>query len=213
VDLRVMPIRFGARPKVSRPNPVTALRQTPPVLLAWTLGRLGLVPIVIAAFVISPPMTAVALLAFIAADLYDGVLARELEADDTSRRVLDSLVDRISIWSVYIAISVAGYLPVALLALLLLRDVYCGVWCYRMVSDRNVAIRADWMHRSLNLMLAGWVVAVPLLGGTARSAVFGAILLFSLVVAADLRRCVLRVLSAAPTVRDAVLPAKDLRAS
>lgn len=213
MDSRVSTDGIGRNQAGSRGTLVASVIRTPPVLLAWTLGRLGLVPIVISAFVISPQMTAVALLAFIAADLYDGVLARELEADDTSRRVLDSLVDRIAIWSVYVAVSVAGYLPAVLLALLLARDLYCGMWCYRMVRDRNVAIRADWLHRSLNLMLAGWVVLVPLLSGSARSISFIAILGFSLVVALDLRRCVLSVLAAPSALRDAVLPARDLRAS
>jgi phosphatidylglycerophosphate synthase len=188
------------------------LIQTPPVLLAWTLGRLGLVPIVIAAFVISPPLTAIALGIFVVADLYDGVLARELDADGPSRRVLDSLVDRVSIWSVFLAVTLAGYLPPFLLGLLLARDFYCGAWCYRMVSSRNVVIRADWMHRSLNLMLAGWVIVAPMMGSAVRSSLFAGIMLFSLLVAADLIRSISRVLGSPPSLRNVVVSARDLRA-
>jgi len=194
-------LRFGFYREVS---------QIPFVLLAWTLGRLGLVPVVIGAFVISPPLTAVALMVFVAADLYDGVLARDLDADGPSRRVLDSLVDRIAIWSVLVAVSLAGYLPPLLLGLLVIRDLYCALWCYRMLSTRNIAIRADWLYRTLNLMLAGWVVIAPLIGSTSRSVAFIAILAFSVLVAVDLRRCVVRVLTT-PSVRDAVLGASALR--
>jgi phosphatidylglycerophosphate synthase len=186
--------------------------QTPPVLLAWTVGRLVLVPIVIAAFVVSPLLAAVTLTVFVIADLYDGVLARELDADGPSRRVLDSLVDRISIWSVYLAVSLAGFLPPLLLLLLFARDLYCGLWCYRMVRARNVAIRADWMYRSLNLMLAVWVIVAPLVSNASRSYLFVGILAFSLLVAADLRRNIGRVLASPSSVRDAVLSAGGLRA-
>lgn len=183
----------------------------PLVLSAWTLGRLGLIPIIIAAFAISPELCAIALAAFVAADLYDGVLARQLNADDPARRAIDSIVDRISIWSVYIAIGIAGYLPVALLGLLLVRDLYCAVWCYRMVRRRGVAIKADWLHRSLNLMLAGWVVIAPQLTGAWRSGVFAGVLAFGFYVAVDLRQCIDRVLRAPVSVHDVVIPAASLR--
>jgi phosphatidylglycerophosphate synthase len=187
--------------------------RTPPVLLAWTLGRLALIPIIVAAFALSPLLTAITLAGFVVADLYDGVLARQLHADDPSRRVLDSAVDRISIWIVYIAVTLAGYLPAVLLILFLARDLYCGVWCYRMIRSRNVAIRADWLYRSLNLMLAGWVIAAPVLSSSGRSVLFVVVLVFSLVVACDLRRCIGRVLNAPISVHDVVLPASDLRVS
>lgn len=202
-------------PKAGVPSPRAGLypdvAQMPPVLLAWTLGRLGLVPIIIGAFVVSPLLTAIALAAFIAADLFDGVLARDLDADGPSRRVLDSLVDRVAIWSVLIAVSLAGYLPPLLLGLLLIRDLYCARWCYRMVSARNVAIRADWLYRGLNLTLAGWVAMAPLIGNTGRIAMFTGILAFAVLVAVDLRRCVGKVLAAPPSVRDLVLRAGALR--
>jgi phosphatidylglycerophosphate synthase len=182
-------------------------------LLGWTLGRLGLIPIVIVSLGISPPLTAVALAAFVLADLYDGVLARQLSADGPSRRVLDSVVDRISIWAVFIAVVLAGYLSVVLLALLLLRDLYCGVLCYEMLRKRNVAIRADWLYRALNLMLAAWVVIAPTTTSATRSILFLAVLGFSIFVAADLRQSIEKILRMQPPVRDAVLAAGELRKS
>lgn len=201
----------GLRGQVSVLHSVRTLFKMPLVLAAWTLGRLGLVPIIIAAFVVSPVLCAVALAAFIAADLYDGVVARELNADDPDRRALDSIVDRIAIWSVYIAVVLAGYLPPILLMLLLTRDLYCAVWCYRMMRQRGIAIKADWMHRSLNLTLAGWVVAAPLLASPLRSALFIGVLAFALFVAVDLRRCIGKVLEAPESFRDMVVPAASLR--
>jgi phosphatidylglycerophosphate synthase len=181
------------------------------VLLAWTLGRLGLVPIIIVSFGVSPALTAAALAMFIVADLYDGVLARQLDADGPSRRILDSLVDRAAIWSVYVAVCLAGYLPVVFLAALLVRDLYCGDQCRKMISARNVVIRADWMYRGLNLMLAGWVIAAPLLHAQLRLSLFAAVLGVSALVAADLRRAVPTVLGMDPPVSDAVLPAGEVR--
>jgi phosphatidylglycerophosphate synthase len=184
----------------------------PAVLLAWTLGRLCLVPIVIAAFIISPFLCALTLAAFVAADLYDGVVARELEADDPTRRALDSIVDRVSVWAVYLAVCVTGYLPAELLGLLFARDLYCAIWCYRMMRAQGVAIKADWLHRSLNLALAGWVAVASLLSEPPRSALFIVILVFAAFVAVDLRRCVGKVLGAPDLFRDMVVPARRLRA-
>ncbi|HEX2086949.1 MAG TPA: CDP-alcohol phosphatidyltransferase family protein, partial [Solirubrobacteraceae bacterium] len=70
----------------------TRFAHVPASLLALTLGRLLLVPVIIVSFDVVPLVTTAALAIFIAADLYDGVLARQLDADDTARRTLDTLV-------------------------------------------------------------------------------------------------------------------------
>lgn len=192
-------------------RPTNAISRTPSVLLAWTLGRLALVPIIIVSFGVSPILTATALTAFVLADLYDGVLARQLGADDPARRILDSLVDRAAIWAVYGAVTLAGFLPPVFLVALLARDLYCGYQCQKIVRARNVAIRADWMYRGLNLMLAGWVVAAPLLHTQLRLGLFTAILAASAVVAVDLKRAVSTVIGMPSSVSAAVIPAGDIR--
>jgi phosphatidylglycerophosphate synthase len=163
------------------------VRTVPGKLLALTLGRLALVPIVLLSLE-TPAVSGLALAAFVALDLYDGVAARGLGADDLTRRALDSIVDRISIWSVYLAVTLLGLLPPILLAALVARDLFCAHWCRRIVLERGVAISADWLYRGLNLALAGWVVAAPLLSGPARASLFAVVLAAAAVVAYDLMR-------------------------
>jgi phosphatidylglycerophosphate synthase len=183
----------------------------PRVLLILTFGRLLFIPIVIVSLVSSPLVTAVALSLFIAADLYDGVAARQLGADDPERRVLDSLVDRAAIWAVYLAATIIGLLPVALFMLMLARDAYCGYVCQQMVRRRNVAIRADWMYRGLNLALAAWIVAAPLVQANVRLGMFAGILAFSAVVAMDLKRSVAAILRMPSSAMSTVIAAGDVR--
>lgn len=190
---------------------IQKFRHLPARLLALTLGRLLLLPVIILSFDTVPAMTAAALTVFIAADLYDGIAARQLDADDVARRVLDTLVDRLSIWPVYIAVTFAGFLPVALLALFAARDSYCGYLCFRLVNARDVAIRADWMYRSLNLMLAGWIVLAPFASSDTRASLFVAILAYSALVAVNLRRSVRVVFRMPATVRSTVISATALR--
>lgn len=213
MNARTASIRPATGLPLQKPQLWSALLSTPTVLLAWTVGRLGLIPVIILSYGVSPLLTAIALTAFVAADLYDGVLARQLEADTPSRRILDSIVDRISIWSVYIALAVVGVMPILLLGLLLGRDLYCGIWCHRMVRTRNIAIKADGLYRALNLMLAAWVVVAPMISSSTRASLFVGIFLFSIVVAVDLRRAVGKVLEMPPEVRDLVIDAGDLRGS
>ena len=185
--------------------------KVPGVLLALTLGRLALVPVIILSFDGVPAITAAALAAFIAVDLFDGVLARWVGADDPPRRALDSIVDRLSIWPVYGAVTLAGFLPPALFVALFARDLYCAYWCYRIVGDRDVAIRADWMYRALNLMLAAWIVLAPFASARLRDVLFVGVLVFSVVVAVDLKRSAVLVLQMPNHVRGVVISAGVLR--
>jgi phosphatidylglycerophosphate synthase len=187
------------------------VKEVPGRLLMLTLGRLVFVPAIIVALSISPLLTLALLAAFIGMDLYDGVLARELGADDPARRALDSVVDRLSIWPVYVAASLMGLLPLVFVALMVARDLYCAALCGRMVRQRDIAIRADWLYRSLNLMLAAWIVAAPLLSPAARLGSFAFVFAFSLLVAADLRRSVLRVMRMPAAATPTVISASSLR--
>lgn len=183
------------------------------VLVYFTFGRLILIPVVIATFAVRPIVTAAALLAFILADIYDGVLARRRDADGPSRRALDSVVDRWAIHAVFITATVAGYFPVSLLAVLLVRDAYCAYWCYRIMRDRYVAICADWLYRGLNLLFAGWVIMAPYAGDDLRTRAGIFILALAGVVAVDLTRAARRVLAMPANVRQVAIPAGSLRFS
>lgn len=192
-------------------NTARRLAATSNKLLALTLGRLLLIPVVIVSLDVVPVVTFAALLAFVVLDLYDGVAARQLNEDDVTRRVLDSVVDRISIWSVYVAAALGGLLPWSLLLVLAARDIYCGYWCFQLVSKRDIAIKADWLYRSLNLTLAGWIVAAPLLASGLREDLFVATCVYSAVVAVDLRRSVGIALGMKAGIRSQVIPARVLR--
>lgn len=191
---------------------LTAFTKIPGVLLAVTLGRLALVPVMIVSFDVTPAITTLALAVFVAVDLYDGVLARKHDADGTARRTLDTVVDRLSIWPGYLVVTIEGYLSFGLLALFAIREVYTGYWCRRVLVERDVVIRADWMCRGLNLMLAGWVVVAPFATSTARDLLFVAVLVVSGVVAIDVAGSLRSVLCMPQEVRARVIPAPELRA-
>lgn len=182
-------------------------------LAVLTLARLAIVPVFVAAFLAErPPITAASLALFIVADVFDGVEARRRGGEGPYRRALDSGVDRIGIDAFLIAAGVGGAMPLVLVILLLVRDAYCAAICAAMMRRRTVAIKADWMYRSLNLSLAGWAVTAPFVSQAARTAAAAAFLVASLAVAYDLTRGVRRVLAAPAEVHDRVIPAGQLRA-
>jgi phosphatidylglycerophosphate synthase len=180
-------------------------------LTTLTVGRLIFVPIIIASFTVSAPLTTVALLLFIAADVYDGVVARRHDADGPARRALDSIVDRLAIDACLVGAWVSGALPLPILCALLARDLYLALLCRRMMAERQVAIKADWLYRSLNLSVAGWAIVSPFVSAGARVGLALALLAFSLLVARDLSRGVRTVLNAPPRLRNTVVDAGWLR--
>jgi hypothetical protein len=105
----------------------------------------------------------------------------------------------------------AGILPGVILLALLFRDAYCAIICARMVYRRNVAIKADWMYRALNLCVALGAVAAPFLAERLWVSLAGVLVLLSSVVAVDLTRSVRVVEASSPNVRDTVLGAGALR--
>jgi phosphatidylglycerophosphate synthase len=184
-----------------------------PLLAGATVGRLVLIPPLVVVVLGGQQLMAALLLAvFILADIYDGVLGRRRGTDGPGRRALDSLVDRLSVHTVYIAAAVGGLLPLWLLVPMLLRDAYCAAICRRMMRSRWVAVRADWMYKVLNLSLATWIVVSPTVGSLARDLGLLSILGWSAIVAIDLRHAVRQVL-ATPGLRNVVICAGDLRAS
>jgi phosphatidylglycerophosphate synthase len=181
------------------------------LLLGFTVGRLVLIPGVIASFLVSPAVTTVFLLLFVAADVYDGVLARRFEADGPSRRALDSIVDRIAIDACLVAAWVSGAMPLLILCGLLARDLYLAALCRRMVRERRVAIKADWLYRSLNLAVVAWALLAPFVSQGTRTVLAVALLGFSLVVARDLKISISKVLQARSELRNVVVDAGVLR--
>lgn len=180
-------------------------------LTALTLGRLVFVPVIIASFTVSAALTTVALLLFIAADVFDGVVARRHEADGPARRALDSIVDRVAIDACLVGAWLGGVLPLPILCALLARDLYLALLCRRMMSVRGVAIKADWLYRSLNLAIAAWAIAVPFVSPDVRVGLALGLLVFSVVVAVDLIRAVRIVLSSPSRIRNVVVEAGWLR--
>lgn len=180
-------------------------------LTAVTVGRLVLVPVIIASFIVSPPITTAALLLFITADVYDGVIARRHKADGSARRALDSIVDRIAIDACLLAACVSGALPLPILCAFLARDLYLTFLCHGMMAERRVAIKADWLYRSLNLGVAAWAIAIPFISSAVRVGFAVSLLALSVIVAADLVRAVRIVRCAPPDFRNVVVDAGWLR--
>lgn len=176
-----------------------------------TVARLALVPVLISSFLVAPAITMAGLVFFVVADVYDGVLARRLECDGVNRRALDSMVDRLAIDSCLIGAYFAGALPLLLAAAFLGRDLYCAAICCYMVRQRKSVIKADWVHRSLNLSIAGWAIIAPFVSSQARVDLAAVLLMASIVVAVDLSRCVRSVISAPGHIRQCVVSASAAR--
>lgn len=203
---------------VLKSNPVSldqwqprALRKIDVALLAFTLVRLAFVPLILLSFMKIPLVTTLAIVGFVAADIYDGVLARRHDSDGPRRRALDSVVDRIGIDAGILGAFVTGLLPLPLFLALITRDLYCAVICARMVHRRGVAIKADWVYRSLNGCIAIGAMAAPFLSPSLWVGLASGLLVAAVVVAVDLTRLVRSVEAAPPAVRNVVISAAESR--
>jgi phosphatidylglycerophosphate synthase len=180
-------------------------------LAALTLARLSLVPVIIFSFMRVPALTTGAINLVVAAAVFDGVFARNRDADGPSRRALDSTVDRIGIDAGIVGAYLAGILPAFLLVALLARDAYCALICARMMYRRRVAIKADWVYRALNSSVALGAIGAPFLPQPLWVSLAGLMLLLSVAVAVDLTRSVRLVEGSSRDLRDTVLSATTLR--
>jgi cardiolipin synthase len=89
-----------------------------------TLGRIILVPIVV--WAITSGEMRVAFFLFVAAgisDAVDGFLAKRFHMTSELGALIDPLADKALIVSIYVALSVAGALPVSLVILVVSRDI------------------------------------------------------------------------------------------
>ncbi len=182
-------------------------------LATFTLARLLLVPAMAVTFMVDPAVTTAFLIAYMFADLLDGVVARRLSADGVQRVVLDSIVDRIAIDACLVAAWLVGALPGVLLVGFLARDVYLMVICRRMVREHGVAIKADIIYRGLSFTIAVWAAMAPFVSQPVRTVFATVILAAALGVAADLSRLVRAVRNAPLSLHDRVVPAYVLRRS
>lgn len=187
-------------------------RKVDVALGALTLARLLFVPAIVLTFLNAPLLTGLAIAGFVLADIYDGILARRNGGDGPWRRALDSTVDRIGIDAGMVGAYVAGLLPLPLLIALIARDLYCAAICARMLHRRGVAIKADWVYRSLNACVALGAMAAPFISSTLWVTLAWGLVVAAMLVAIDLTRLVRKAESAAPLVRDLVIPAGELRA-
>ena len=89
-----------------------------------TLGRIILVPIVV--WAITSGEMRVAFFLFVAAgisDAVDGFLAKRLHMTSELGALIDPLADKALIVSIYVALSIAGALPIPLVILVVSRDI------------------------------------------------------------------------------------------
>ncbi len=180
-------------------------------LVAVTLARLSLVPIILLSFMRFPAITIWAIVLFVVFDIFDGVFARARNADGPQRRALDSAVDRIGIDAGIVGAYIAGILPAFLLAALLIRDAYCAAICARMMYRRRVAIKADWVYRTLNLTVAAGAISAPFISQRIWVPMAGFMFIFAIVVAVDLTRLVSFVERSPRDLRTTVVSATALR--
>lgn len=191
-----------------RPNIGVVQRRA---LRAVTLARLLLVPPIIVTFMADAWVSMACLAVFMVADLSDGVIARLLDQDDVNRRAIDSVVDRLAIDACLIGATAKGVLPLPFLIAFLARDAYCSTICVRMVRRVGVVVKADLAYRGLNFSIAVWALLVPFISPSLRVGLAATILLASLLIAADLTRCVRVVLARGPSPGATVLAPRDLR--
>jgi phosphatidylglycerophosphate synthase len=192
----------------SRVGPVAVGR----TLSLVTAGRLTLVPLIATTFVVNTLVCDVALAVFMVFDLADGLIARRLVADTPLRRATDSVVDRVAIGICLVAACTVGAVPVAVLGALILRDVYCGCLGGMLLRERGVVLRGDLAYRVLTGAFGVWAFLVPALSAALADDMIDAILVASLLVAADYHNCAKRILSAPPEVRDRLLSVSQVRA-
>jgi phosphatidylglycerophosphate synthase len=181
------------------------------VLVAFTVVRLGLIPPIIATFMVHPNVTAACLSLFMVADLYDGVLARRFDADGPGRRALDSVTDRVAIDACLVGAWAAGAMPGFVLVGLLVRDLYCGALCAWMLNRYRVAIKADLLYRGLSFLIGVWALAAPFVTQSVRSGFAIVLLGLAVVVAVDLTRGVRRIVRSPQDLSGQTIPAGVLR--
>ncbi|WP_132253211.1 CDP-alcohol phosphatidyltransferase family protein [Methylobacterium segetis] len=108
-----------------------------------TLGRLGLVPVILV--LIGQGAWGAALALFVvagASDALDGFLAKRFGMESRLGALLDPLADKALLVSVFVALATVGALPVWLLAVVIARDlIVIGAILLARLNGRRLAIR------------------------------------------------------------------------
>lgn len=128
-----------------------------------TIGRLLFVPALV--WSARPETMAVffwLLFAFVLIDIFDGVVARRLQAETSLRRLLDGVVDKLSIHIVALFVCFSLPASIPFWVFMLARDVAQAAVGYAVLRKcRIVAAGAKW-HRAFTISVAGWGLALVL---------------------------------------------------
>jgi len=108
-----------------------------------TLGRILLVPVVV--WAITSGEMRIAFLLFLAAgvsDAVDGFLAKRFHMASELGAYLDPLADKALIVSIYVSLGIAGVLPIALVILVVSRDIMIvGAFLLSWLVDRPMKVK------------------------------------------------------------------------
>lgn len=145
-------------PSAGRPaNGATSLLVT---LTRLPLALLGLVAI-------TSQHAVVAVLCFslfATIDVLDGDLARRLGQETSTRRLVDVLVDRVSIHAAVLTVTLTYHLAPLFFALLLTRDLAQGIYSGSVVWRYRTVVVAPRLHMSYGLGVLVWGICVLLFG-------------------------------------------------
>lgn len=138
-----------------------------------TLGRLVLVPVVIALIVQADWPLAFGLFVLAGvSDAVDGFLAKRFKLQTELGAYLDPLADKALLMSIYVALAVESILPATVAILVVSRDVMIlGAVVVSMVLDKPVAIKPLFVSKANTT--GQIVLAATVLGGKAFGIGFG----------------------------------------
>ncbi|WP_442922923.1 CDP-alcohol phosphatidyltransferase family protein [Microbacterium sp. cx-55] len=129
------------------------------------MGRLLFIPPIVFSAIDEKFVPYIAYIAaFIAIDIFDGVIARRFGAETATRRALDGIVDKLSIHLVALVVCLGTPMAAVFWLIMLGRDlIQATVGLYVLRSRRIIAAGAKW-HRSFTLSVAAWGIGLVLIG-------------------------------------------------
>lgn len=137
---------------------------------AITVCRLALIPISLA-FLLQDRNIEAAILFGIAAstDFLDGMVARKTNSVTRLGQFLDPLVDRVLIFSAVIGLLIMGRIPVWMVAIVVLRDVYLVVGGIYLARSRHAHVAVSYIGKvsmwGLCIGFGGLILNLPLVEG------------------------------------------------
>lgn len=125
--------------------------------LIITVLRIPLVIAIAVAYLQGSPALAVVLVGvFVISDVADGEWARRLNVETAFRRLIDGLIDRVSVHAMLVVVAVEASVPATAWMLLLARDVSQAVIGARALRSRGVVFAGAPWHRIYTLLIATW---------------------------------------------------------